>query len=293
MEMGHGGKRRLFCIKRCLTTKPILGYPDFSRKFIIYTDALGYCIDTVLAQIQTQALPDQSEANEADSAETGDRKVVIAYTSKHLNEREAKWSTTEKECFLIVHAIGVFRPYLYGRSFTDRRAVFTDNRPFEWLMSKPEPAGRLQWWALKIQEYDMKIGYRPGKSHQNADCLSRNTKNLGAIPNNLTGDKVIAAVTFTPRKESQKATGSIHVKTPETNISEWGKLCNGKSDFPDSFMIFILLFYSCFTLMPFSYFSTMTLFYSVFTILPFNTRWRIKTQCLNHPPIFPIYMLFI
>ena len=124
--------------------------------------------------MQTPALPDQPETNEADSAETGDLEVVIPYTSKHLNEREAKWSTTEKECFAIVHAIEGFRPYLYGRSFT----VFTDHRPLEWLMSKPEPAGRLQRWALKIQEYDMKIGYRTGKSHQNADCLSRIPKIL-------------------------------------------------------------------------------------------------------------------
>ena len=77
-----------------------------------------------------QNLPDPSETNEADSAETGDQEVVIE--SKHLNEREAKWSKTEKECFAIVHAIEVFRPYLYGRSFT----VFTDHRPLEWLMSK-------------------------------------------------------------------------------------------------------------------------------------------------------------
>ncbi len=208
------------CIKRCLTTKPILGYPDFSREFIIYTDASGYGIGAVLAQMQTPPLPDQTETSEADTAESGDREVVIAYTSKHLNEREAKWSTTEKECFAIVHAIEVFRPYLYGRSFT----VFTDHRPLEWLMSKPEPAGRLQRWALKIQEYDMKIGYRPGKSHQNADCLSRIPKSLGAIPKSSTGDKVIATVLFTPQKEIQTETGSTHVKTTKTNISEWAKL---------------------------------------------------------------------
>jgi len=64
-----------------LTTKPILGYPDFSREFIIYTDASGYGIGAVLAQMQTPALPDPTEANEADTAETGDREVVIAYTS--------------------------------------------------------------------------------------------------------------------------------------------------------------------------------------------------------------------
>jgi hypothetical protein len=57
----------------------------------------------------------------------------------------------------------------------------------------------------------MKIGYRPGKSHQNADCLSRIPKNLGAIPKTPIGVGVIAAVTFTQRKDSQQTTGSVHV----------------------------------------------------------------------------------
>ena len=40
-------------------------------------------------------------------------------------------------------------------------------------MSKSEPAGRLARWALKIQDYDIEIGYRAGKDNQNADTLSR------------------------------------------------------------------------------------------------------------------------
>ena len=36
-------------IKQYLMTKPILGYPDFTREFIIYTDASGYGICLVLA----------------------------------------------------------------------------------------------------------------------------------------------------------------------------------------------------------------------------------------------------
>jgi hypothetical protein len=86
-------------------------------------------------------------------------------------------------------------------------------------MGKAEPTGRLQRWALKIQEYDMKIGYRPGKSHQNADCLSRIPKDLGAIPKTKPGIGLIAAVVFTPRESLQTVEGTVHVNTPETDIS--------------------------------------------------------------------------
>ena len=162
------------CIKNCLVSQPILGYPDFKRAFTIYTDASGFGIGAVLAQMQR---PPHSSEND-------DREVVIAYSSKHLNHREAKWSTTEKEAYAIIHAINVFKPYLYGRQFT----VVTDHRPLEWLMSKTEPTGRLARWAIKIQEYDIKIGYRSGKTNQNADCLSRIPKPLIATitPKNYT-----------------------------------------------------------------------------------------------------------
>ncbi|KZS02250.1 Uncharacterized protein APZ42_000781, partial [Daphnia magna] len=74
------------CIKNCLITRPVLGYPDFSREFIIYTDASGYGIGAVLAQIQ---LPPQSadlaESDGQDLRKSDGVEVVIAYTSKHLN----------------------------------------------------------------------------------------------------------------------------------------------------------------------------------------------------------------
>ena len=95
--------------------------------------------------------------------------VVIAYSSRHLKETERKYSTTELECLAIIHAITVFRPYLYARRFV----IKCDHRPLQWLMSKNEPAGRLSRWALKIQEYQFEIEYKPGKANQNADCLSR------------------------------------------------------------------------------------------------------------------------
>jgi transposase InsO family protein len=162
-EWGNEQQKAFDGIKDCLVTNPILRYPDFTREFIIYTDASGYGIGAVLAQMQRS--PHSADINDISS----DQEVVIAYSSKHLNDRQAKWSTTEKEAYAIIHAIDVFRPYLYGRRFT----VVTDHKPLEWLMTKVEPSGRLARWALKIQEFDIAIGYRPGKTNQNADCLSR------------------------------------------------------------------------------------------------------------------------
>ena len=161
-EWGDGQKDAFNRIKCCLMSKPILRYPDFTRDFIVYTDASGYGIGAVLAQMQR---PPQT----ADPEGSDDVEVVIAYTSKHLDDRQSKWSTTEKEAYAIVHALDVFKPYLYGTKFT----VYTDHKPLEWLMSKSEPAGRLARWALKIQEFNIEIGYRAGKQNQNADSLSR------------------------------------------------------------------------------------------------------------------------
>ena len=138
----------------------------------MYTDALGFVIGAVLAK----PLHPESLSIEEPHAISDD--VAIVYSSKNLNERELKWSTTEKEALAIIHAVTVFRTYLYGRPFM----VLTDHRPLEWLMSKAEPSGRLERWAIKLQEYDIKIGYRAGKSNQNADCLSRTpTKTIARI----------------------------------------------------------------------------------------------------------------
>ena len=96
-----------------------------------------------------------------------EQEVVVAYASKHLSDRETKWSTTEKEAYAI-HAVKTFYPYLYGRPFK----VYTDHRPLQWLMNVQDPTGKLARWWLELQKFQIEIEYKPGKKNQNAD-LSR------------------------------------------------------------------------------------------------------------------------
>ncbi|KZS08127.1 Uncharacterized protein APZ42_028003 [Daphnia magna] len=74
-------------------------------------------------------------------------------------------------------------------------------------MSKTEPAGRLARWALKIQEFDIIIRYRPGKSHQNADTLTRTPiVPLAKVETRSTGTK----------EKSEVKNENVEAKEPRT-----------------------------------------------------------------------------
>ena len=43
----------------------------------------------------------------------------------------------------------------------------------QWLEEQKDNNGRLGRWAIRLASTNYKIKYRPGRIHQNADCLSR------------------------------------------------------------------------------------------------------------------------
>ena len=69
----------------------------------------------------------------------------------------------------LVHFVKEFRPYLLGRRFVIR----TDHAALRWLQKTPEPIGQQARWLESLSEYDFEIQHRAGKSHGNADALSR------------------------------------------------------------------------------------------------------------------------
>lgn len=134
-------------LKRLLMNDPILSYPDFTKKFILQTDASNFALGAVLSQ---EGHP-------------------VCYASRTLNDHEQNYSTIEKELLAIVWATQYFRPYLFGRKFL----VETDHRPLAWLFSVKEPNSKLVRWRLRLAEYDYEIKYKKGVQNGNADALSR------------------------------------------------------------------------------------------------------------------------
>ena len=94
---------------------------------------------------------------------------VLAYYSQTLKRAERQYCVTRKEFLAVVKGIHQFHVYLYGRRFTIR----TDHAALKWLLNFRYPEGQVARWLQQLQEYDFKIQHCPGKSHSNADTLSR------------------------------------------------------------------------------------------------------------------------
>ena len=139
-------------LRKKLTDAPVLAFPDYSRPFLLDTDASDTGIGAVLSQI----LADGQEH-------------VIAYASRTLSKPEQRYCTTRKELLSAVVFTKHFRPYLLGRHFTLR----TDHGSLQWLYNFKEPEGQLARWLEQLQEYNFTIVHRQGKKHVNADALSR------------------------------------------------------------------------------------------------------------------------
>lgn len=144
-------QRSFDALKTALCTAPILSFPTPSGRYILDTDASAVGIGGVLSQIQ-------------DGVEK-----VIAYGSRTLSKEQRRYCTTRRELLAVVAFMKQFRHYLLGQEFTVR----TDHSSLRWLCNFKEPQGQLARWLEVIQEYHHTIEHRAGKTHQNADSLSR------------------------------------------------------------------------------------------------------------------------
>ena len=139
-------------LKAALSERTQLTLPDFTKPFILACDASAISIGAVLSQ-------------KGDD----DKEYPIAFASKVLSKTERNWSVTEREAYAIVWAVNYFRSFLLGQKFK----LYSDHRPLVWMRQLVNPSPKIARWILQLEEYDFEIIYKQGKSHGNADGMSR------------------------------------------------------------------------------------------------------------------------
>lgn len=143
-------------LRKCLVSPPILSCPDFSKPFVIETDASNVGLGAVLRQ-------------EIDGSQR-----VVAYASRTLNRAERNLSTTHKELLGILFGVEKYRPYVEGAHFT----VITDHSALQWLRNLHQPTGKFARWILRLDMFDFNVIHRKGCQMALSDCLSRAPYNL-------------------------------------------------------------------------------------------------------------------
>ena len=130
-------------------------YPRFGpeEEFVLETDASLNGLAAVLGQRQ-----DDSHVH------------PIAYASRSLQPHETNYAITELETLALVWAVKMFRPYILGHHCV----VLMDHSACTSLLNAAHPSAKLARWAMAIQEHDLEIRHRSGRSNASADALSRN-----------------------------------------------------------------------------------------------------------------------
>uniref|UniRef100_A0A1X7U2A4 Reverse transcriptase/retrotransposon-derived protein RNase H-like domain-containing protein n=1 Tax=Amphimedon queenslandica TaxID=400682 RepID=A0A1X7U2A4_AMPQE len=123
-------------LKNRLISTPIMKNPDFTKGFILQTDASGIGVGAVLSQ--------------------SDDTRLDHYFS-------------QQECQAIKLGIEAFSTYLFGKPFL----IQTHHRVLQWMDKFKHGNNRLMQWSLGLQPYQFKVVHMKGRENANVDTLSR------------------------------------------------------------------------------------------------------------------------
>ena len=142
-------------LKHLLCSAPVLAYPQFGpgHQFTLETDASLAGLGAVLSQRDERG-----------------QLHPVAYASRTLHKHEKNYPITELETLGLVWAVKHFRAYILGHHCV----VLTDHAACTSLLNTVHPSAKLARWAMVIQEMDLEIRHRAGKTNCSADALSRN-----------------------------------------------------------------------------------------------------------------------
>ncbi|KAL0350215.1 UNVERIFIED_CONTAM: Transposon Ty3-G Gag-Pol polyprotein [Sesamum radiatum] len=134
-------------LKEVMCTAPVLALPDFTKPFVVETDACGRGIGAVLMQ---EGRP-------------------IAYLSKDLATKNLGLSTYEKEFLALLLAVTKWKHYLQGHHFIIR----TYQKSLKHILDQGVDSVLQQKWITKLLGLSYEVQYKKGHENRAADALSR------------------------------------------------------------------------------------------------------------------------
>ena len=128
-------------LKEALCSAPVLGYPNFSREFILETDASLKGLGTILCQQQKDG--SIHVIAYASQSLCPPKRSMCNYSLAKLELLVLKWAVTEK-----------FRDNLLGSWFQ----VYTDNNLFAYVQESKLGALQIRWLS-ELALFDFTIKY--------------------------------------------------------------------------------------------------------------------------------------
>ena len=139
-------------LKDLCSNTPVLAYADYTKKFMLHTDASELGLGAILYQ------------------EQDNEKRVIAYASRTLSSSERNYPAHKLELLVLKWAVtDQFHEYLYGGEFE----VYTDNNPLTYILTMAKLDATGQRWVARLADYNFNLHYRSGKCNVDAEALSR------------------------------------------------------------------------------------------------------------------------
>ena len=158
LELSPEALRSFETLKKACLTAPVLVFADYSKPFLLETDASKHGLGAVLSQKQDDG-----------------KYHPVAYGSKSLSVSERKYHSSKLEFLALKWAIlDHFKEYLMFGKFTVR----TDNNPLTYIQTTPNLDATGLRWVAALAQYDFGLEYQRGKDNTVADVLSRKTATL-------------------------------------------------------------------------------------------------------------------
>ena len=216
VALSQKAKEAFSLLKQALLQAPVLKFADYSKPFMLETDASSDRLGAVLLQ------------------EGEDGKLhPIAYGSRSLTKAERNYHSGKTEFLTLKWAItDHFKEYLIYQPFV----MCTDNNPLTYLFTTPNLDACGHRWVASLTNFNFTIEYQHGRNNAAADALSQVNESLNAQEVKAILDETTVGcsnqaelrvlVGWQGKEEEWVRVSAAHVPKEEMHVINWLKAQN-------------------------------------------------------------------